>query len=147
LNYLIMKILMASADHENRALAVLAFKELNAANALDFVATIDELMDYLEIRANSKDELPDLLLMGLDMNERDAIREVKAHSKLSNIKVVTFSIHSEHKNMHATNSEEKIFNTSSADELSWILKEICDGLVTKEGWRYSVGPSLKSASL
>lgn len=141
-----MKILMASADQDNRALVVLAFKNLNAANSIDFVTTVEELMEYITTRIDSGRKLPDLLLFGLTVKDRDVISEIQIDSRLSNVKVVIFSIHV-NDDLDLPNLNAKVYKASGLEELNWILNEICDGLVRKQGWQYSAAPSVRTAVL
>jgi hypothetical protein len=143
IEYILMKILMVTADHNDKVLAVLAFKNLNAANSIDFVSSIDELMDYIAARTNSTLDLPNLILVGLNQRERDAAYEIRANLKLTGLHVITFStrsINASHLRMNDATANTK--SESNSEELDWILKEICNGLMTKDGWQYSIKPAL-----
>jgi hypothetical protein len=138
-----MKILMVSADHNDKVLAVLAFKNLNAANSIDFVSSVNELMDYIAARIERTLDLPNLVLVDLSKNESDATHAIRANSKLSNLRLITFSTQSiSAKSMKMNDATEQPMYESKAEELDWILKEICNGLKTKDGWQYSIKPSL-----
>ena len=75
-----MKILMTDDDSDDRLLALFAFKKLNAAHSIDFVVDGQELIDYLIARVDAKSELPDLILLDLNMPRKDgrvALKEIK----------------------------------------------------------------------
>ncbi len=140
-----MKILMVTTDHNDKVLAVLAFKNLNAANSIDFVSTTDELMDYIAVRSSSKMEMPNLVLVDIQSNGRNVSRELRANSTLAGLNVITYSTQVfNKKSLHLEDVKEQDSNASRVEELDWILKEICSGLQTKDGWQYSIKPSLSS---
>lgn len=145
-NYLknkLMKILMVSTEHNDKVMAVLAFKDLNVANSIDFISTIDELIDYLTIRTYAKINLPDLVLVDLDTNRIEVNQELLANAKEAGLNVITFSTHSySNKNLYLNTMPEQPERQSYTDELDWILKEVCYGLQTKEGWQYSICPAV-----
>jgi len=144
-----MKILMITTNHNDKVLAVLAFKELNAAISIDFVTTVKELIEYIDLRDTSIYDFPDLIVVGLDLDEWDVMRKVIANSKWANVKMVTFSTHSQRDVTYqqSAKTNTKGCGTSNLNELNWILKEICGVLMTKEGWQYSVGPSSRTTAL
>src|SRR5450432_3981260 len=89
-----MKILMTDDDSDDRLLALFAFKKLNVAHSMDFVANGQELIDYLVAKVDSNSELPDLILLDLNMPKKDgrvALKEIKANAKLKNLDIIIFS--------------------------------------------------------
>jgi two-component system response regulator len=139
-----MKILMTDDDSDDRLLALLAFKKLNLAHSLDFVEDGEELMEYLLQRVNSNRELPDLILLDLNMPKmdgREALRLIKSNPKLSHLDIIIFSTSASEKDQLYSKdmgAKRYIQKPSSRDELIWIFKRICDELEEKPGWRYTV---------
>jgi two-component system, response regulator len=142
-----MKILMTDDDSDDRLLALLAFKKLNLAHSLDFVENGEELMEYLLVRVNSNRELPDLILLDLNMPKmdgREALRLIKGNAKLSHLDIVIFSTSASEKDKLYSKdmgARKYIQKPSNRDELIWIFKRICEELEEKPGWRYSVAKS------
>ena len=140
-----MKILMTDDDSDDRLLALLAFKKLNAAHSIDFVTHGQELIDYLSSRVDSPRELPDLILLDLNMPKKDgrqALKEIKANPKLNQLDVIIFSTsNSEKDKKYALDLGARSFivKPSNQDELTDIFRNICDDLVAKPGWHYFIG--------
>jgi two-component system, response regulator len=143
-----MKILMTDDDSDDRLLALLAFKKLNAAHTMDFVTHGQELLDYLSSRVDSPRELPDLILLDLNMPRKDgreALKEIKAHPKLKQLDVIIFSTSfSEKDKKYALDlgARDFIVKPSNQDDLTDILRNICDDLVEKPGWHYFIGQKI-----
>ena len=144
-----MKILMATEDYDDRIVALLEFKKLNAAHAVDFVTSGDELMEYLTSRADRKGELPDLLLLNSNIHRKigkDPLWTIKANARFRQIDVVVFSTYSSLKE-EVSNWKDGVMplsKTSDPDELIWIFREICDCLMTKAGWHYQIRPTTRN---
>ena len=142
-----MKILMTDDDSEDRFLALFAFKKLNAAHTIDFVSNGEEMLDYLTMRLNSNSELPNLILLDLNMPKmdgREAMKQIKANPKLSGIEIIIFSTSMSEKDKKLTldlGAKDFIVKPNNHDELINIFRKICDGLVTKPGWHYFIEPA------
>jgi CheY-like chemotaxis protein len=132
-----MKILMTDDDSDDRLLAQLAFKKLNAAHSIDFVADGQELIDYLNQRVESRGELPDLILLDLQMpkkNGREALREIKANPKVSQIDIIIFSTSvsdKDKKNLLDLGAKEYIVKPAHQRDMEKIFRKICDELEAK----------------
>jgi CheY-like chemotaxis protein len=139
-----MKILMTDDDSDDRMLALFAFKKLNVAHSIDFVNNGEELLDYLNARLASQRELPDLILLDLNMPKKDgreALREIKANAKLKDVDVIIFSTSNSEKDKKYTldlGAKHYIVKPTKQEDLIKIFKNICDELVVKPGWHYSI---------
>ena|SRR5450631_3683939 len=142
-----MKILMTDDDSDDRLLALFAFKKLNAAHSIDFVANGQELIDYLTSRVDSNSELPDLILLDLNMPKKDgrvALKEIKSNPKLKHLDIIIFSTSTSEKDKKYTldlGARSYIVKPSNDDELIEIFRKICDELVAKPGWHYFIEQS------
>lgn len=138
-----MKILMTDDDSDDRMFALLAFKKLNMAHSIDFVANGQELIDYLNARVRSEGELPDLILLDLFMPKKsgkEALQEIKSNSKLKHLDVIIFAtIISEKDKRYLLNMGAKslIIKPSNQDELTEIFKGMCNELISEPGWQYT----------
>jgi CheY-like chemotaxis protein len=139
-----MKILMTDDDYDDRLLALFTFKELNVAHSIDFVTNGQELIDYLISRLNLNRELPDLILLDLNMPKKDgreALQEIKDHPKLKHLDVIIFSTSSSQQDMDYTlglGARKYIVKPAGQEKLREIFMDICNDLVTKPGWRYTI---------
>jgi CheY-like chemotaxis protein len=139
-----MKILMTDDDSDDRMLAMLAFKSLNLAHSIDFVTNGVELLDYLENRLAANRELPDLILLDLNMplkDGREALKEIKENDKLKHLDVIIFSTSSsenDKRNTMRLGAKSYIVKPPSQDDLVDIFKNLCEDLETKPGWRYVI---------
>jgi CheY-like chemotaxis protein len=139
-----MKILMTDDDSDDKLLALFAFKKLNAAHSMDFVANGQELIDYLVARAESNAELPDLILLDLNMPVKDgrqALREIKADKRLNHLDIIIFSTSTSEDDRNQTlglGARSFIVKPSNYTELVGIFRHICDELVGKPGWQYFI---------
>lgn len=139
-----MKILMTDDDSDDRLLALVAFKRLNVAHSIDFVTNGQELLDYLKTRLGLNRELPDLVLLDLNMPKKDgreALQEIKSHPRLKHLDVIIFSTSNSEKDKALTlalGARKYIVKPADQDELKDIFQQICNDLVTKPGWRYSI---------
>lgn len=91
-------ILMADDDDDDRLLVQEAFTEAKLSNELLFVKDGQELLDYLngknEIAFNRLVPYPSLILLDLNMPRKDgreALREIKADSRLRSIPIVVLT--------------------------------------------------------
>ncbi|MES2386973.1 MAG: response regulator [Bacteroidota bacterium] len=102
------KILMADDDSDDREMTQEAFAENNLENEIAFVEDGEELLEYLKRSgryANSKHEMPDLILLDLNMPRKDgreALREIKENPELSRIPVVILTTSSAHEDVLRT---------------------------------------------
>ncbi|HWA34367.1 MAG TPA: response regulator [Cyclobacteriaceae bacterium] len=139
-----MKILMADNDTDDRLLASIAFKKLNMAHSLDFVTDGQELMDYLYARLKNKRPLPDLVILDLNMPKKDgrvALKEIKSNEQLKHLDVIIFSTSTYERDMTYTlglGAKSYIVKPTDYNELIEVFRAMCDGLVTKPGWQYSI---------
>lgn len=139
-----MKILMTDDDSDDRLLAMLAFKKLNAAHSIDFVNNGEELIEYLTSRLATNSELPDLILLDLNMpkkNGRETLKEIKANPKLKQLDTIIFSTSSlevDKTDTLALGARRYIVKPDRQDDLVEIFREICDDLVAKPGWHYFI---------
>ena len=141
-----MKILMTDDDYDDRLLALIAFKKLNAAHSIDFVTNGQELINYLTSRLDLKRELPDLILLDLNMplkDGREALQEIKSHPDLKHLDVIIFSTSNSEKDKNLTlglGALKYIIKPADHVELREVFMQICNDLITKPGWRYSIDP-------
>ena len=139
-----MKILMTDDDSDDRLLALLAFKKLNVAHSIDFVNNGQELIDYLLSRLDSKRELPDLILLDLNMPRKDgrqALKEIKAHPKLNQLDTIIFSTspsERDMKDMLELGARKYIVKPTKSEDLIEIFRLICDELTARPGWHYFI---------
>jgi CheY-like chemotaxis protein len=139
-----MKILMTDDDSDDRMLAMLAFKSLNMAHSIDFVTNGVELLDYLHTRVSSKRELPDLILLDLNMplkDGREALMEIKADKDLKHLDVIIFSTSSSENDKQSTlnmGAKSYIVKPPNQEDLIMIFKNLCQDLETVPGWRYAI---------
>lgn len=86
-----INILMAEDDADDRMLFADAFRESGVAVELEFVADGIELLQHLHgLLANSR-ELPDLLLLDLNMprmDGREALRAIREQPRLKHLPVI-----------------------------------------------------------
>lgn len=135
---------MTDDDSDDRMLAMLAFKSLNLAHSIDFVTNGVELLDYLNARLASNSELPDLILLDLNMplkDGREALMEIKANEKLQHLNVIIFSTSSSENDKRSTlrmGAKSYIVKPSNQDDLVSIFKNLCNELETEPGWRYAI---------
>ena len=140
-----MKILMTDDDSDDRLLALVAFKKLNVAHSIDFVTNGQELLNYLKTRLGINRELPDLILLDLNMPKKDgreALQEIKSHPRLKHLDVIIFSTSNSEKDKELTlalGARKYIVKPTDQDELKDIFQQICNDLVSEPGWRYTIG--------
>lgn len=138
-----MKILMVDDDSDDRLLALVAFKELNMAHSIDFVLDGEELMEYLHSRIETNSELPDLVLLDLNMSKKDgrvALKEIKTDPKLRHLEIIIFSTSTSEKDKKyclELGAKKYIVKPHEYNELLKVFSNICEELVEKPGWRYS----------
>lgn len=148
-----MKILMTDDDYDDRLLALVAFKELNGAHSIDFVTNGQELIDYLTTRLALKRELPDLILLDLNMpmkDGRETLQEIKGHPKLRHLDVIIFSTSNSQTDREFTlglGAREYIVKPPDQDKLKDVFMQICDDLITKPGWRYAIDQQVISKKI
>lgn len=142
-----MKILMTDDDSDDRLLALLAFKKLNAAHSIDFVTNGEELIEYLNVRVNSGSELPDLILLDLNMPKmdgREALKIVMADPKLRQLDILILSTSTSEKDKQyilGLGARGYIIKPTNQTELIEIFRKICDDVEAKPGWHYFIEKS------
>jgi CheY-like chemotaxis protein len=115
-------ILYADDDPEDRMLVQDAWRESRLANELHCVADGEELMDYLHRRgaytALANTPLPGMILLDLNMPKKDgreALREIKADSRLRSIPTVVLT---------TSKAEEDILRAYDLGVNSFIVKPV-----------------------
>ena len=101
-------------------------------------------MDYLNARLETNRELPDLILLDLNMplkDGRQALREIKAHPRLKGLNVIIFSTSTSEADKRQTlelGAKSFIVKPSRQDELLDTFRTICNDLGETPGWRYAI---------
>jgi CheY-like chemotaxis protein len=121
-------ILIADDDPDDRMMTRDAFEEARLVNELHFVEDGEELMDYLYRRGKFSSVIPaprpGLILLDLNMPKKDgreAIREIKADSRLRRIPIVVLT---------TSKAEEDVLRTYDLGVSSYITKPVTfDALV------------------
>ena len=115
-------ILMADDDADDRQLTKEAFEEARLANDLRFVEDGEELMDYLLRRGKYVDPAssprPAILLLDLNMPKKDgreALKEIKAHPQLRQIRVIVLT---------TSKAEEDVYRSYDISATSFITKPV-----------------------
>jgi CheY-like chemotaxis protein len=115
-------ILMADDDADDRQMTKEAFEESQVANDLRFVENGVELMNYLKRRGKYSNPTasprPGIILLDLNMPKKDgreALKEIKADSKLKNIRVIVLT---------TSKSEEDIDHIYDLSAASYITKPV-----------------------
>jgi two-component system response regulator len=114
-------ILMADDDPDDRILAKDALSENKLANDLYFVEDGEELLDYLHQQGKFNPEnapRPGLILLDLNMPKmdgREALREIKTHTKFRKIPVIVLT---------TSKAEEDIIRTYELGVNSFISKPV-----------------------
>ena len=113
-------ILIADDDEDDCMLAQEALAESRLAKAARIVRDGEELMDYLYNRGQYTDKKlaprPDLILLDLNMPKKDgreALREIKADSKLRSIPIIVLT---------TSKAEEDIYRSYDLGANSFIIK-------------------------
>ena len=113
-------ILIADDDEDDCMLAQEALAESRLAKAARIVRDGEELMDYLYNRGQYTDKKlaprPDLILLDLNMPRKDgreALREIKADSKLRSIPIIVLT---------TSKAEEDIYRSYDLGANSFIIK-------------------------
>jgi CheY-like chemotaxis protein len=125
---MLITILLADDDEEDRELTEEALRESRLANDVRFVADGAELLDYLHRRGYYADgnagPMPGLILLDLNMPKKDgreALAEIKADARLRQIPVVVLT---------TSKTEEDIVRSYDLGVNSFITKPVTfDGLV------------------
>jgi len=140
-----MKILMADDDLDDQLIASLAFKRLNLAHSLDFVNDGQELLDHLNEQVRTKQRMPDLILLDLNMPRKDgrmALNEIKSNPQLLYLNVMIFSTSASETDInHSLKNGAKrcIVKPATFEELMKIFRSISEEVENKPGWNYSIG--------
>lgn len=125
-------MLMADDDAEDCMLAAEAFAESGSKAAFSCVEDGVELMDYLAERCASAENLPDLILLDLNMPRKDgrkALLEITSHPVLRRIPIIILTTSREEKDVTLTiTAGAKSFITKPAtfDEWVQIMKSLAD---------------------
>lgn len=132
-----MKIVMADDDADDRYLSLFAFKRLKTTHTLEFVTDGQELINYLTSREDSKSELPDLILLDLNMpkrNGKETLLEIKSNPKLKHLPVIIFSTSNLPKDMDDTfglGAENYVVKPSNLNKLMEAFHKILNGPMEK----------------
>lgn len=132
-----MKILIADNDHDGRVLASIAFKELKLGHDIDFVSNSQELIEYLQSGINLNAELPNLILLGMNMPGKDgrvALKEIKSNPQLKHLDIIIFSTSSSEADKKFTlglGAKNYIVKPFGYNELLKTYRNICSSLVEK----------------
>lgn len=89
-----LSILVAEDDDDDYYLLEMAFKELDLPHSLNHVRNGAELISYLSAAASKKQELPDLILLDINMpklNGIEALEQIKNNESYINIPVIMYS--------------------------------------------------------
>jgi CheY-like chemotaxis protein len=121
-------VLMADDDEDDQMFAQDAFEESGLPHNLDFVNDGEALIAYLnhclESDEPSSTQLPDLILLDLNMPRKDgreALREIKANPRLRHIPVVVLT---------TSNSDGDVYRSYDIGANSYITKPVTfDSLV------------------
>lgn len=115
-------ILIADDDSEDRQMIKEALEESRLVNTLAFVKDGEELMDYLNNKGAFQDveryPAPGLILLDLNMPKKDgreALKEIKADSRLKQIPVVVLT---------TSSAEEDVVRTYNLGVNSFITKPV-----------------------
>ena len=99
-------ILVADDDADDRELIKVAFEESGADTELRFVENGEELMHYLNRHGKYADEekypFPSIILLDLNMPRKDgreALREIKEHTKLKRLPIIILTTSTETKDV------------------------------------------------
>jgi len=125
---MVITLLMAEDDEEDRMLTRDALAESRLANDLRFVGDGEELMDYLRQRGKyarpASAPRPGLILLDLNMPRKDgreALREIKADPELRAIPIIVLT---------TSKAEEDIMRSYDLGASSFITKPVTfEGLV------------------
>ncbi len=128
---------MADDDADDRYLSLFAFKRLKTTHTLEFVTDGQELINYLTSREDSKSELPDLILLDLNMpkrNGKETLLEIKSNPKLKHLPVIIFSTSNLPKDMDDTfglGAENYVVKPSNLNKLMEAFHKILNGPMEK----------------
>lgn len=130
-----LKILVADDDPDDRLLIKEAIEEAGSVNWIEFVNDGVELMEYLHRRgayADRNDDLPDIILLDLNMPRKDGrevLAEIRADPNLRHTPVAILT---------TSKAEDDVRNTYDTGASAYIVKpatftqlvETMKGLVT-----------------
>ncbi len=91
-----LRILIVDDDIDDRQLIGLAFKEANLGHTIDFARSGEDLMVHLhQLQKSGKiDQLPDLILLDLNMPNKDGrvvLKEIRSDANLSKLNIMILS--------------------------------------------------------
>lgn len=87
-------ILVAEDDEDDYDLLEMAFRQLDLLHSLHRVRNGAELINYLSLAVNKKQELPDLILLDINMpklNGIEALARIKNDDSYINVPVIMYS--------------------------------------------------------
>ena len=125
-----MKILMVDDDADDRYLSLFAFKRLDTNHTLEFINGGQELIEHLITLEGSTDELPDLILLDLnmpEMNGKMVLAQIKARPKLRHLPIAIFSTSNSQKDIDESlvlGAENFIIKPSNLEQLMEVFKKI-----------------------
>lgn len=126
-----MTLLMADDDRDDREMMAVAFEKECAGHNLEFVCDGEELVTCLKKKLANSGNLPDLILLDLNMPKIDgrrALKEIKETPGLKTIPVVVYSTSdSEEDKAHTLGLGAETYITKPFDfrEMLRVCKLIC----------------------
>ncbi|CAN5145162.1 response regulator [soil metagenome] len=123
---------MADDDVDDRNLSRMAIDALQQGIQLEFAENGEELIQVLTSKVNTGENLPDLIVLDLNMpkkNGMDALQEIKAHPKLKELNVIIFTTScSERDRIESVKrgASDFIVKPPNFNKLMETFREICD---------------------
>ncbi len=111
-------IIMADDDDDDYLLATIAFKKAKLSNPIVRVADGQELIDNLNKRLETKEPLPSIILLDLNMprmDGREALSIIRADDQLKHIPIIILT---------TSKAQEDILNTYRIGCNSYIRKPV-----------------------
>ena len=130
-----LKVLIADDDKDDWYFVDLAFKELGTGHKIHFVINGEELMRRLEnIHSSGMEEMPDLILLDLNMPKKDgreALKEIRNDSRFTDLNIIIYSTTISDQDKEYTRSlgvSQHITKPSDFSELVRLLRDISEAV-------------------